>query len=50
MVYKVAVQQTIEVPDNLSDVEVEEYIKEKLNIKDEDFIYCGEKHELFDFN
>ena len=50
MEYKVAVQQTIEVPNGLSEVEVEEYIKKKLNIDQEEFIYCGEQHELFDFN
>jgi hypothetical protein len=50
MVYKVAIQQIIEVPEGLSEVEIEEYIKKKLNIDKEEFIYCGEQHELFDFN
>lgn len=50
MEYKVAVQQTIEVPNGLSEVEVEEYIKKKLNIDKEEFIYCDAEQDLFDFN
>jgi len=50
MEYKVAIQQIIKVPDGLSEVEVEEYIKKTLNIDKEEFIYCGAEHELFDFN
>lgn len=50
MKYKVAVEQIIEVPEGLSEVEVEEYIKKKLNIDKEEFIYCDAEQDLFDFN